>query len=38
MGNAKVFDPSEFFVVGPEWDGPDLVLGSPWLEKKRRDY
>ncbi|CAJ0835314.1 13190_t:CDS:1 [Entrophospora sp. SA101] len=26
-------DPVEFLVVGPDWHGPDLVLGKPWLQK-----
>src|SRR5438034_11675399 len=32
-GEHKSNDPSEFNVVGPEWDEPDLVLGSSWLRK-----
>nr|CAG8638821.1 7158_t:CDS:2 [Entrophospora candida] len=26
-------DPVEFLVVGPDWHGPDLMLGKPWLQK-----
>ena len=29
----KSTDPVEFLVVGPDWPGPDLMLGKPWLQK-----
>jgi len=32
-GKHKSTDPVEFLVVGPDWPGPDLVLGKPWLQK-----
>ena len=32
-GKHKSTDPVEFLVVGPDWPGPDLMLGKPWLQK-----
>ena len=25
--------PVEFIVLGPEWPGPDLILGGPWFQE-----
>ena len=25
--------PSEFIVFGPDWPGPDLILGMPWFRE-----
>ena len=25
--------PGEFIVVGPDWPGPDLILGGPWFRE-----
>ena len=25
--------PSEFIVLGPDWPGPDLILGMPWFRE-----
>jgi hypothetical protein len=25
--------PTEFIVIGPDWQGPDLTLGMPWLKE-----
>nr|CAG8580880.1 710_t:CDS:2 [Entrophospora candida] len=32
-GKHKSTDPVEFLVVEPDWPGPDLMLGNPWLQK-----
>lgn len=32
-GKHKNTDPIEFFILGSDWSGPDLILGKPWLQK-----
>ena len=29
----KSIGPSEFIVLGPDWPGPDLILGMPWFRE-----
>jgi hypothetical protein len=30
-GKEHKSTPGEFKVVGPDWPGPDLILGGPWF-------
>ncbi|PKB96491.1 hypothetical protein RhiirA5_434745 [Rhizophagus irregularis] len=32
-GEKHKSTPSEFIVVGPDWPGPDLILGGPWFRE-----
>ncbi|CAB4403266.1 unnamed protein product [Rhizophagus irregularis] len=32
-GKKHKSTPSEFIVVGPDWPGPDLILGGPWFRE-----
>jgi hypothetical protein len=32
-GEKHKSTPVEFMVLGPDWPGPDLILGGPWLRE-----
>ena len=32
-GKKHKSTPVEFIVLGPEWPGPDLILGGPWFQE-----
>ena len=32
-GEKHKSTPGEFIVVGPDWPGPDLILGGPWFRE-----
>ena len=32
-GEKHKSTPGEFIVLGPDWPGPDLILGGPWFRE-----